>query len=312
MHNDVAAMAFQGNWTGLLPLLREHPELVNYAKEPKGYTPLHQAAWHGVSPSVIGELLALGANPSLRTNSKNQSAREIAAEKHEHRADLQFLLAEGGRTASQLIRKVVAGSNEFFTAYDGNQMLCDRLVEAFGADSCCQNESDTEDRFAAAFKAATGVEISSRPPISIAIGPYFKMQADPSFWANRFLSAFRDCASRSHITPIEAQWATVADLFDPAPHGWGLRGDLFLWLEMRSALNHVPIPDQPDALARIISSMFFVLTGEELTSKVEVRVNRFERGGMSSGMVCGEFWSHNFIPMMKQRAQWLREAWGYR
>ncbi len=183
MHEKIAAKAFQGNWSDLLPLLRENPELVNCATKPKGYTPLHQAAWHGVSPSVIGELLALGANPSLRTNTKKQIAREIAAEKHEDRGDLQFLLSENGRTVSQLIRKVVASTKDLFTTYDGNQILCDRLVESFGADSCCLNESDFEDRFAAAFKAATGVAISSRTPIPVGIRPNFEMVADPSFWA---------------------------------------------------------------------------------------------------------------------------------
>ena len=123
MHEKIAAKAFQGNWSDLLPLLRENPELVNCATKPKGYTPLHQAAWHGVSPSVIGELLALGANPSLRTNTKKQIAREIAAEKHEDRGDLQFLLSENGRTVSQLIRKVVASTKDLFTTYDGNQIL---------------------------------------------------------------------------------------------------------------------------------------------------------------------------------------------
>lgn len=310
MHNEVAAKAFQGNWTGLLSLLREHPDLVNYAKEPKGYTPLHQAAWHGASPAVIGELLALGANPSLRTTIKGQAPRDIALEKHEGRADLQFLLADKGRTAAQLIRKVAADNKGFFDSYDGNQLLCDRLIETFGSDTCCQVESNFEDRLAAAFKAATGVDWSGRVEIPLVFGPSLDMRADASFWANRFLTAFRECAACSNTTPIEKHWATVTDLFDPVPAGWGLRGDLYLWLEMRSALNHVPIPDRQADLAQIISALFFVLTGAELTSEVEARVTCFERGGMSSGMVDGDFWHDTFIPMIQNRAKWLRESWG--
>jgi hypothetical protein len=61
-----------GDWKNLLGLVRRRPDLVNAASEPKGYTPLHQAAWHGASLTVIGELLALGADPTLRTRLKTR------------------------------------------------------------------------------------------------------------------------------------------------------------------------------------------------------------------------------------------------
>lgn len=310
MKTKVVELAYKGEWNDLLALLRRQPELVNSASESKGYTPLHQAAWHGATPSVIGELLAFGANPSLRTRNKSQTARDIALEKHEDRADLHFLLADNGRTAGQLIRKVVADNKGYFDSYDGNQILCDRLIEAFGADICCRVDADFESRLAAAFKAATGADICSREEVPVTFGPSFQMHVDPSFWANRFLMAFQDCSARSQTMPIEKTWATVTDLFDPVPDGWGLRGDLYLWLEMRSALNHVPIPDRTETLDQIISSLFFVLTGAALSPEIQVHVTRFERGGMSSGMVDGDFWHGTFIPIIQNRAKWLRESWG--
>lgn len=312
MKTRVVELAYKGEWEHLLALLRRQPELVNSASEHKGYTPLHQAAWHGAKPAVIGGLLALGANPTLRTINKGQTARDIALEKHKARADLHFLLADKGRTAGQLMRKVAADNKGYFESYDGNQILCDRLIEAFGADICCMVDAHFESRLAAAFEAATGVAIDSREEVPVTFGPSFQMHADPAFWSARFMSAFRDCAVRSQTTPIEERWATITDLFDPVPDGWGLRGDLYLWLEMRSALNHVTIPDRAESLGPIISSIFFVLTGAELSPEIQVRVTRFERGGMSSGMVDGDFWHNTFLPMMQQRALWLREAWGGR
>ena len=309
MKNNVLELAYKGEWNELLTLLRRQPELVNSASESKGYTPLHQAAWHGVKPAVVGALLALGANPTLRTLNKRQTARDIALEKHDGRGDLHFLLADKGRTTAQLIRKVAAENRGFFESYDGNQILCDRLIEAFGAEIFCQLDTDYEERLACAFNAVTGIDWDTGSEIPLSIGQSFCMHATPLFWTNRFLSAFRECAVRSQTTPIEKHWATVNDLFDPVPDGWGLRGDLYLWLEMRSALNHVPIPDRAEVMMPIISSLFFVLTGAELTSDMEVRVTRFERGGMSSGMVSGDFWHNTFIPMMQQRAQWLLETW---
>ena len=312
MKLNVIELAYQGAWSELLILLRRQPELVNAASESKGYTPLHQAAWHGAKPAIIGELLALGANPTLRTLDRRQTARDIALEKYRNRRDLHFLLADKGRTAAQLIRKVVAENKDFFDSYDGNQILCDRLIEAFGTDICCHREADFAERLASSFKALTGLDWSFPNEIPVSIGPDFEMQVTPEFWSNRFLTAFRECAAHSRTIPIEKHWATLTDLFDPAPDGWGLRGDPYLWLEMRGALNHVSIPAQADALRPLISSLFFVLTGAELTSQVEVRVSRFERGGMSSGMVSGQFWNNTFIPMLQERAQWLSEGWSNR
>jgi hypothetical protein len=305
MNKEAAELAFQGNWTALLPLLREHPSLVNSAKEPKGYTPLHQAAWHGETPSVIGQLLALGANPTIRTINNNQTAREIATEKHESRSDLQFLLSEQGRTLAQLMRKIVSESPDLFTAYDGNKILCDRLIESFGSDSVGPTQCDYEERLTAAFKAVTGVEMSSCSPIQCG---YLDMQADPSFWANRFLNLLSESGSRQHTTPVEKHWAVVSDLFDPAPAQWGMRGDPFLWMEMRQALCHVPIPESTEVLARIISCAFTALTGTELNSRADVDVPRLAKG--PHGCVSGEFWNDVFIPMMQQRKKWFQESWG--
>src|SRR5439155_20099371 len=161
---------------------------------------------------------------------KHQSAQDIAIEKHADREDLEYVLAPAGRTLAQLMRKVVADTPDLFTAYDGNQALCDRLIECFGSDSCHQTDEEVDARIDAAFRAVTGVALSS--PRAIECGPNesFRLRADTSFWQNRFLCALREYTSRTHSIPIEKEWAVVSDLFDPAPDTWGLRGDLFLWM----------------------------------------------------------------------------------
>jgi hypothetical protein len=109
--------------------------------------------------------------------------------------------------------------------------------------------------------------------------------------------------------PIERHRAVVSDLFDPAPQQWGLRGDPFLWIEMRQMLCHVPLPEHPEALEPIIRSAFLTLTGHPLDAGSKVSVVRFARGGMSSGIVSGEFWTETLIPLIRQRAAWLVESW---
>jgi len=308
MNTTLSDLAFHGKWSDLLPLLRNNPDLVNSAKEPKGYTPLHQAAWHGASSSVVGQLLAFGANPSLRTHNKGQTAREIAEEKHPKRGDLSYLLTNEGRTVAQLMRKVAADSPALFGSYDGNQVIFDRLVEAFTI-SCCSSTDNFEKRYADTFKMVTGRTLVGKRPIRCIQNNVFGLESSPEFWSGRFHDLLSDLVSRAQSVPLEREWMIIADLFEPAPGQWGLRGDPFLWAEMRHAFCHVPIPDNPDDLAPFVKSAFFTLTGSELSPSVEVRVDRFARGGMSSGMVSGEFWSETFIPMVQERLVWLQESW---
>ena len=45
MQDQLASLAYHGQWKELLALLRQKPYLANAAGSGKGYTPLHQAAW---------------------------------------------------------------------------------------------------------------------------------------------------------------------------------------------------------------------------------------------------------------------------
>lgn len=114
---------------------------------------------------------------------------------------------------------------------------------------------------------------------------------------------------RQATYPLEAIWASVADLFDPAPEQWGLRGDLFLWVELRQALCHVPVPEKKGALEQVIRCAYEALVVQPMDSSAEVYVPRLARGGMSSGMVSSEFWSRSFIPTIELRRSWLISAW---
>jgi hypothetical protein len=309
MRSEVVKLAYKGEWEDLLALLKRHPELANSVSEPKGYTPLHQAAWHGANLFVVGALLALGASPSIRTNDKNLSALQIAADRHPARDDLQFLLVEHRRSIAQLMRKIAAETPELFGPYDGNQVLFDRLIDCFGSDSCCQSGGDFKGRLSAAFMAITGNAMDAIHPVQCGPNQAFSLDADPTFWSSRFERLLLDLSLRASCIPVEKHWAVVSDVFDPAPDSWGLRGDLFLWMEMRQMLCHVPLPSQPEALEPIITSAYFTLTGETLDPRSKVRIPRFARGGMSSGLVSGEFWARTFIPLIRNRAQWLFESW---
>ena len=106
----------------------------------------------------------------------------------------------------------------------------------------------------------------------------------------------------------------LADLFEPAPDQWGLRGDLFLWMELRQVLCHCELSGTPDqdpectVEDRLVAAVA-TLTGVELSERRDVYVRRYARGGMSSGMVSCEHWHLTVIPLLARRAGWLRRSW---
>jgi hypothetical protein len=309
LEKRVSELAFHGQWRALLDLLWNHQDFVNAASEKNGYTPLHQAAWHGADLSVIGELFAIGADRSLRTKNKDQTAHDIAKEKHAHRPDLEYVLTPGKRSLSQMMRKVMADLPDLFEAYDGNRVVCDRLIESLSSDWISYTNEDVEARLDSALRAITGVPLSSSRGITFQVGESFTFKADTQFWRNRFIPSLQSTMSRAHVTPIQEEWAVISDLFDPAPTTWGLRGDLFLWMQMRQTFWCVEIPREPQDLEGLVSAAFALYTGTALARDVTVRVNHLAHGGMSSGMVSGEFWVETFIPLLIQRSQWLQNTW---
>lgn len=305
MTNDVTLLAFKGEWGRLLELLVEHPELVHVASESKGYTPLHQAAWHGADLPVVNQLLRFGARRHTRTLSQRQTAADIAAEQHPEREDLAYVLTERRATIAQVLRMTLARNRDLFKAYDGNHLLADRMVACFGAEPCPSSIEELDWRLHSAFVALTGASLAPEARFAVAPCDEFRMEGDGEFWTTRLLPLIRKSAAEADELLLDRQWAVISDLFDPAPRTWGLRGDMFLWLEMRQALCLVPIPEQPEAIAATITSAIHALVGQEIDARSEAFVSRFARGGMSSGMVSGAFWADEFSPTIKRRARWI-------
>jgi hypothetical protein len=94
----------------------------------------------------------------------------------------------------------------------------------------------------------------------------------------------------------------VSDLFKPEPAQWGLRGDPYLWEEMASVLSDVPLPPTEAQLSALLEETFSRLVGSSLdTSASSVFVERYSRGGMSSGHVSLGFWQETGFPLLRSR-----------
>ena len=307
---DISQAAYEGSWNVLFDLLGDNPQLINEASEPKGYTPLHQAAWHGASPSIIGHLLELGAHPWIRTNNKKQTAQEIAKDKHPERDDLFFLLYDRGLTVSQLMRKAVA-ENNFFDSYDSNQVIYDLMLELFNSLPCRGAEGKIFQLVGSTYKTLSGVNKSIHQGIGWEMATFFDGQPTESFWSDTVSNILERYLAQDASIPIQRHWAGFSDLFDPVPSFWGTRGDPYLWLEMRQSLCHLPWPQGESELIRTINSSFDALTGRGITELTPIRIDRFNRGGMSSGYVSAKAWRERFIPIMVNRWRWLQESWAF-
>ena len=91
VRDRLADAASEADWTTVLTTLETASHLVNASRlgSRRGYSPLHQAAWHGAPRDVVEELLDLGAWRTLRTGLYGQRATDVAAERgHGETAEL--------------------------------------------------------------------------------------------------------------------------------------------------------------------------------------------------------------------------------
>lgn len=96
---------------------------------------------------------------------------------------------------------------------------------------------------------------------------------------------------------------TIASLFDEQPVQWSLRGDPHLWREMREYFDDVPLPSSTDELVALIQQAFHTLTGHSISETEPFFTERYNTGGMSSGMLLPTFWREKIVPMLVGRAQ---------
>ena len=105
------------------------------------------------------------------------------------------------------------------------------------------------------------------------------------------------------MTDDSAPAGTIADLFDPEPATWGLRGDPYLWRSLRAMLAKRVLPSSEGELVEILRSSFRWLTGSDIDDRTTDRIYREElaRGGMTSGQVDLEVWRTILVPLLVER-----------
>ncbi len=112
---------------------------------------------------------------------------------------------------------------------------------------------------------------------------------------------------------------TVGALFDRPPTQFGLRGDAYLWRELRAQFADTPQPDHWFTLRTLITDAIEQVLGEPLTGRESARwhddpsatmyVPAFDPGhGMSAGAVHAPWWIHTGLPILLDRYAASRES----
>ena len=96
----------------------------------------------------------------------------------------------------------------------------------------------------------------------------------------------------------------VADLFDPEPEQWGLRGDPYVWQALRDHLGESYLPPSLGEVEAMLYTAFDRLVAVDLATETSTSVYReqFAHGGMSSGQVHLETWRAVLLPLLIDRA----------
>ncbi len=96
--------------------------------------------------------------------------------------------------------------------------------------------------------------------------------------------------------------ASVGDLFRRRPSQYGLRGSVGLWEELAERLEDTLMPTSDHELSRILhDALDRSLEGAEPYDEDKVNVERFNRGGMSQGLVHLPWWEDQAIPLLLDR-----------
>jgi hypothetical protein len=94
---------------------------------------------------------------------------------------------------------------------------------------------------------------------------------------------------------------TLSRIFQDEPARWGLRGDPYLWREMKATVDRCAYPDTEEQLTVLLEKIYQQLTGTSLANRDPVFVEKFSHGGMSSGYVSPQFWVEQAIPLLRTR-----------
>lgn len=95
----------------------------------------------------------------------------------------------------------------------------------------------------------------------------------------------------------------VSIIFKEKPRQWGLRGDSYFWSYLEEKFSKYEFPFKYEEFERIVKEEHLKLTEVELTNESIGKCQEFAQGGMSSGVISGEFWNVEAFPLLRTRLE---------
>ena len=90
-------------------------------------------------------------------------------------------------------------------------------------------------------------------------------------------------------------------IFSDPLNVWGLMGEPQLWEEFKKYFKYRPSPSTEEKFLEELHATFENLTGKSVKSKSFIYINRFNSGGITSGMVDPWNWRAIVIPALARR-----------
>jgi hypothetical protein len=100
---------------------------------------------------------------------------------------------------------------------------------------------------------------------------------------------------------IQTMTNNFIDLFSPRPENFGMGGDGFLWDELSSHFTTQALPNSGREVKMALEEAIVKLTSATFDGQDAYFVERYDRGGMSSGYVSRHYWVATGIPLLVSR-----------
>lgn len=97
----------------------------------------------------------------------------------------------------------------------------------------------------------------------------------------------------------------VSSIFYPEPEQWGLRGDSFLWKDIKKEFDTIELPCTKTYFTKVFEEKFEKLTNQRFRTRkyVEIYVKEYDNGGMINGQVSLKFWKKVGLPLLLERLE---------
>lgn len=99
----------------------------------------------------------------------------------------------------------------------------------------------------------------------------------------------------------------VNQLFDQEPHTWGLRGDPYMWKELKQSFIGLKKNLSQEEFEAAVEHHFneIIENRGKKTSAEIVWFESFPQGGMSGGSISLTWWRENGLPLIKEKYKGL-------